>query len=253
MIKERDLVIILVCLSILMAVAWFWLYLQPTMDRIEALERRTLEREQALDLRYSQVRQRRVTYDRLTEEYQRIRAEWDIAAAALPRRFYDTEVLEHIQRVIYPHTDSLSLSFSDSVQRPGDQLWSTTISLSFNTTYWQFLSILDDLVYGELGNRVINYSLGVSPLSHSDFFYMVQGPAVEFLSDDMRAELTAYVQHVNAYFGGPNAPIGDVMIGPYTLSISMSIEYLGLEAGRMPVEAWRRVWESERAAALMAE
>jgi hypothetical protein len=239
MIKQRDLIIIILCLSVLAAVAWYWAYYQPSRNRILALEARIEERKDALRLAEEQARQRSVEFDELTLRNEEIQEEWKIVAADLPERFVDTDVFRHVQSVIYPHTRELSMNFSDSVQREGDELWSTKINLSFSTTYWQLLSLLDTLVNGDLGNRVVNYSLGVSPLTPEEFLAEVE----RSLGDIPDHIINEFSTQIHEYFTlqNENAEIW----GLHMLNVGMEIEYLGLYQGLLSQGEMRTRWEEE--------
>lgn len=243
MIKQRDLIVILVCLAVIIAAVWFWVYYQPASNRIEQLEARTEERREDLRVAEQQARQREVGYANLSAEYAEIKEAWEVAAADLPVRFKDTEVLRHIQSVVYPHTENLNLSFSNSVQRADDELWSTTINLNFETSYWQLLSILDTLVHGDLGNRVINYSLNVSPLAPAVFLSLVER-SLEHIPYHI---VQQFNRQIYEYFvlGLEDAEIW----GLYMLNVTMDIEYLSLEPGIVPLATLREQWEAEVAAA----
>ncbi|MCL1883810.1 MAG: hypothetical protein FWF81_08685 [Defluviitaleaceae bacterium] len=162
MIRQRDLIVIMICFAALIAVMWFWIYYQPALGRISELERSILHRAESLHLAEEGAKRRILKYADINERYSAVREEWEVMAASLPYKFEDTEVLRSVQNVVYPHVRNLNLSFSGQSQRPDDGLWSTGINLSFATSYWQLLAILDKLVDGEMGNRVVNYSLSLN-------------------------------------------------------------------------------------------
>jgi len=239
MIKQRELILIMLCIAALTAAAWFWVYYQPATARIEEQRQRIAAKEESMRVALEQAEQRTRQHEKLSADFTRIKAEWEVAAAALPDKFNDVEVLRDIQRVIYPHTSELSLSIGNSEQRKGDELWSTTVSLNFTTSYWQFLSILYDLVNADLGNRVVNYNLGVSSLAPADFRDMVLGSR-----DNMPEHIIEqFIDDFQNYFMRGRTDIE--IIGLHMLDVSMRVEYLSLHPGMLTLSNLRALWAEE--------
>lgn len=228
MTKVRELMIILICLSILLGSLWFWLYLRPANQRAEELRTTIAARIERLQDEEDQAMQRRVVYADLTAELEIRMAEWEVASVDLPESFVDTEVLRHVQENFYRHTPAVSLGFNHSHRRPGDELYSTVVSLAFNTSYWQLRAILYHLLEEDaLGNRVISYSIGIAPMLPEDFLDSVIGVA-EYIPEHIREE---FVADFHAYHAGAE----DVQFdGLYMLSVSMDVEYLSLTPGMLP-------------------
>jgi hypothetical protein len=239
MIKQRELIMILLCIAALMAAAWFWVYYQPATERIAQEEQKIEEKKESQRIELEQADQRTRRHANLSEDFRLIKEEWEVAAASLPDRFSDVEVLRDIQRVIYPHTGELSLSIGNSEQRAGDELWSTTVSLNFKTSYWQFLSILYDLVNADLGNRVVSYNLSVTPLDPSDFRSMVEGSA-----DNMPEHIVEqFIEEYRAIFLHGRTDVE--IIGLHMLDVNMRVEYLSLEPGMLTLSNLRAMWAEE--------
>jgi hypothetical protein len=242
MIKQRDLIIILVAVSALTALIWFWFYFQPANEKIAALENRIETRKEELRLAEEAAGIRTQEHAVLTAEHEEVREKWETEAANIPDTFEETSALRHMQRVIYPHVDNLTISWGDSTMRENDGLWSTTVNLNFSTSYWQFLSILHDLVNADLGNRVINYSLGVAELEPGEFRYMIEGSL-----DNMPEHIIEqFRQSFQNYF--VRGLTDTEIIGLHMLSITMQVEYISLYPGEfsLPVSVLR----SQRATAV---
>ncbi|MCL1843195.1 MAG: hypothetical protein FWF79_05235 [Defluviitaleaceae bacterium] len=237
----KELFIILFFVAVLGGVVYFLVYFRPARDRIENMENRIATREAQITSDENAARARNAQYEIVSTEHVRLREQWEFEAADLPYVFSDTQVLRHIQDVIYPHTRAVQLGFDVSVERPGDELWSTIISLDFETSYWQFLSILYNIVQGYLGNRVVSYSFSVEPLSPADFRYMVE-PVVDDMPEHIVEQFRSDFQQF-FIFGNQNIE----MMGMYMLSVSMEVEYLTLNPGILPPAAMQLIWDAEDA------
>jgi hypothetical protein len=128
--------------------------------------------------------------------------------------------------------------------RADDLLYSTTVNLNFATSYWQFLSILYNLVQGDLGNRVVNYTLQVVPLDEEEFNSM----RIEILG----GPAAGYIPTGFDLFGGRQVNILQALmqpaavtdpIGLHTLGVQMQVEYLSLEPGMLSEATMRALWE----------
>jgi hypothetical protein len=255
--KAKELFIIMGGVTILVAALWFWLYLRPSNARVEDWRERTVERDARLDLTELEANARATNFARMTAHFADLNARWEQAAAALPFYFDDTAVLRHIQSVIYPHVveteegdGTIDLTFGLSRQREGDLLYSTIVTLNFTTTYWQFLSILYNLVEREddmnLGNRVVNYSLTVSELEMTEFrdrldglIYLV-GPEEDDIPEHI---IMQFIHDFQAYFGGRGADVE--MQGLYLLNVQMDVEYLSINPGLLSEDDMRALWALE--------
>ncbi|MCL2576694.1 MAG: hypothetical protein FWE27_01400 [Defluviitaleaceae bacterium] len=231
--KTVQIFVIMGSLAVLIGALWYWLYLRPHIAKMEDWQIRIDERTEQLATDERDAQNRRAIYAHMTSYYQELSVRWEIAAAALPDVFDDTKVLRHIQEVIYPHTEEIQLSFGLSEQREGDLLYSTIVNLEFETSYWQFLSILHNLVQGDLGNRVVVYKLEVSPLEVPEFISMrdeiAGGPAAGYLPEHIRP---------NFMRGAEINPIG-----LHTLDVTMQVEYLSIEPGLLSEIDLRAEWE----------
>lgn len=237
MVKGREVFIILFFIAVLGTALYAWAYLRPARERIAELREDITEREARLENERLQAMIRANQYAGLYELHTELSAQWEVEAAALPVIFDDTRVLRHVQSVIYPHTDSLTLAFGMSEEREGDELWSTTIYLEFETSYWQFLSILYNLVQGDLGNRVVNYTFTVTPMDPDDFNERIT-PVVDDMPDYIRNQLGP--QLYNFFYLGNR---DDGIVGLYMLEVQMEVEYLSQEAGLLPIEVLLEAWE----------
>ncbi|MCL2049260.1 MAG: hypothetical protein FWG87_11100 [Defluviitaleaceae bacterium] len=237
MVKTKELLIILIFLGVAAAAMYYWLYLIPKNNAIAEWDVKIEERRKQIDDDRAAALDRQQEKVRLTAQRAEFSEDWAREAAALPERFSDVEVLRHIQEVIYPHTDKVSLNFNESVERAGDEIWSTSINLSFSTSYWQFLSILHNLVAGELGNRVINYSLRVSEIEPGDFRAMVE-PVLDTIPAEI---LSQFLPDFRAYYANRNVDF----MGMYMLDVSMEVEYLSIYAGMLSVGDMAAEWEAE--------
>jgi len=185
----------------------------------------------------------------MTEQYNVLSAQWEVKAANLPHIFDDTAALRHIQSVIYPHTEQVTLGFGLSQRREGDLLYSTVVNLNFKTSYWQFLSILYNLVEHEnLGNRVVNYTLSIQPLEPEEFHDMVRGPGEEFIPEHILAE---FAQDFFEYFVRGNTEVE--ILGLHTITANMQVEYLSITPGLIDEGAMRVIWDAEDLLAAAAE
>jgi len=217
--KTAQIFVIMGALAILVGALWYWLYFRPHVETMENWRNRIAAREERLDREFREAEARRVAYAEMDRQLEVLSVRWAEVLETLPEVFEDTVVLRHIEEVIYPHTDALSLSLGSSTLRSGDLLYSTTVSLSFTTSYWQFLTILHNLVQGELGNRVVVYSLAVSPLDVREFITMrdevATGDGAEFIPE-----------HIRPHF----MPGGDIEpAGLHMFVVSMNVEYLSIE------------------------
>jgi hypothetical protein len=237
MIKAKEIFIIMGCLTVIVAGLWFWVYFRPSQNRVSELRIATEERYERLNREQMLAEFRRASRDILYEQLEYSRVEWEVIQADLPVTFSDTEVLRHIQRNIYRHTDNIQLEFGTSMQRPEDELYSTIVSLAFTTTYWEFLTILYRLVEGEegavdsLGNRIVTYDITSSEIYDMDeFITRIQGVA-EF----MPTHIFEQVQQV--VLGGAVD-----FTGLYMLQVTMEVEYLSLEPGLLSEPDIRGLW-----------
>jgi hypothetical protein len=232
MLKTRELIIILFFVGVLAGVLYFWFYLQPARRRIEERRVSIVERTERLEREHLAAAGRRNVHRNLSNDHDVFRAAWIVEAAALPQRFNDVQVLRHIQEVVYPHTREIRLTLTEPEEREGDELWSTTVSLAFTTSYWQFLSILHNLVQGELGNRVVNYDFSVMPMEPTDFIEMVEAVLIympDYIVEQFRSDF------VRVFVQGDQ----DVeFIGLYMLEVNMEIDYLSIEPGVLGVNSW---------------
>ncbi|MCL2224038.1 MAG: hypothetical protein FWB96_03610 [Defluviitaleaceae bacterium] len=230
--KLSQIFVIATAVAVLIGALWFWLYFRPHTATMERLRAEIVAREAQIANDYREAQNRRSRYAHMTEFYAELSQRWEVAAAALPYIFDDTEVLRHIQDVIYPHTSAINMSFNTSTQREGDLLYATVVSLQFETSYWQFLSILYNLVQGDLGNRVVVYTLDVSPLETAEFISMrdtiAGGPAAGYIPPHIRPAFM------------PGAQINP--IGLHTLSVRMQVEYLSIQPGLLSEADLRAQW-----------
>jgi hypothetical protein len=253
MTKAREVFVIMGAVSLLVAALWFFVYLRPSMNRAAAMRVLIEERDAELDNRQAQAEYRRREHNRLTEHFAALSARWAQAAAALPFYFDDTAVLRHIQSVIYPHTEQLELEFSMSELREGDQLYSTVVSLEFRTSYWQLLAILYNLVERDddmnLGNRVVNYDLVVSPLTIGDFTDMLDGLIyfVDPEEDDIPEHLIMQFIHdfQREHDSGRRGEEEPPMFGLYDIHVEMEVEYLSIRPGLLSERDMRVIWALE--------
>jgi hypothetical protein len=248
MAKTREVFIIIGGIAVLAAALWFWLYLRPSNARVYELRNDIAARRIRLDTTRRDAENRVERYAIMNARFEELSRQWEIAAADLPDYFDDLEVLRHLQRVIYPHTETIQLNFGLSTRREADLLYSTIVNLEFTTSYWQFLTVLYQLIEEEaLGNRVINYTIDVRPMTgdeESAFRTAVPGFA-EYMPPHVFAQVQANV-----------LGMADVLFrGLYMLRIEMQLEYLSLQPGMLSEGAMRALWAQLEAeiAALEAE
>jgi hypothetical protein len=262
--KMRELFIIMGALSVLVAAIWFWAYLRPSQARAEQLRIDIINRETDLNTQRQEAEDRNATFARMTARYEELIVRWEDKSSALPDVFDDTEVLRHIQRVLYPHvragldeddeqTKRIELTFGFSEMREDDLLYSTVVDLKFETTYWQFLSILYNLVEQEnLGNRVVNYRIGVELISIEEFTERIDG--LVYLTGTREDDIPMHIMeqfredfsraHATTGRGGEeNAP--PPMEGLYLLTVEMQVEYLSIRPGLTRESDLRIIWELE--------
>jgi hypothetical protein len=223
-------------LALLVAALWFWLYLRPMQNNIYNLQNNIAERQARISQAEMLAMVRSNNHANLVYQLEVRGAEWEVASADLPQTFRDTDVLRHIQRNIYPHATSVDIRFNESERRPYDELYSTIIDLEFETSYWQFLSILYHLTEEEaLGNRIVTYRINVTPMPADDFLENVIGVA-EYIPEHIRAQ---FVADFHAYHAGADVQFD----GLYNLRIDMQVEYLSLEPGLLSESDMRMIWE----------
>jgi hypothetical protein len=228
----KQVFVILFFVGVLGAALYFWAYYQPASRRMDALRTRIEVKTEQLAADERAARDRELVYASITEEYVELVAQWDIEAQTLPEEFNDTRALRHIHRVVYPHTDKIELEFGISEEREGDELWSTTVELSFETSYWQFLSILYNLVQDDLGNRIVNYEFTVRPLVEGRAQFIERLTSIlDHVPDDIRRRLQREIAQPEPF-------------GFYMLDVTMEIEYLSQHHGDfLSLDALRGLWE----------
>jgi len=234
--KKREIVIIMSCLALLIAALWFWAYLRPSNERREEWRQKITEKTERLERARQDALARQDRFETLTAREAELRVRWDEVARDLPNEFKDTAALRHIQQVIYPHTREIELDFNLSEQREGDELYSTVVTLRFETSYWQYLSILYNLVQGNLGNRVVVYRLEVSPLEESEYISMLRDREYGILMTDAFGHIPEHIREV----------LNDGNINPVglqTFEVEMEVEYLSLLPGLMSESDLREAWE----------
>lgn len=246
---SRRVFVIIFFIGVLVTVIYLWAYFRPQRNRIDEMRQDVVARYDHITETYRRALERNRIYEALLESYEYLSVEWAIEEAVLPDRFYDTAVLRHIYEVIYPHTNpanpTISLSFGVSEEREGDALWSTRIELEFETSYWQFLAILYNLVQGELGNRVVEYEFNVEPMAREQLAGMLtfEGP--------LGYSWALIPEHLRRQFH-PAFIAGEDVLGLYMLDVTMTVEYLTLEPGILPEAVAREQWEADDEAAALA-
>jgi len=224
------------CIALLIAALWFWAYLRPSNERRAAQRVAITERTERLQREREDAEAREALFRTLTARHTEISVRWDEVKSDLPEEFKDTAALRHIEHVIYPHTREIELDFNLSEQREGDELYSTVVTLRFETSYWQYLSILYNLVQGNLGNRVVVYRLEVSPLEESEYISMLRDREYGILMTDAFGHIPEHIREV----------LNDGNINPVglqTFEVEMEVEYLSLLPGLMSESDLREAWE----------
>jgi|GEM_PF-1339415 len=257
-VKSRQVFVILFFIGVLGTALYLWAFLRPARVTIETMQQDVVARRATIDENRRQANARIAMYEHAAAELEVLAELEREERTALPPIFDDTAVLRHIYDVVYPHTNpanpTINISFGNSQARPGDDLWSTTIELSFETSYWQFLSILHNLVEGDpdrdilerdLGNRVVEYNFNVRPMTREEFGGMLmQESPLGYAWSEIPV-------HIRNEFHADFLAGRDIM-GLYMLNVNMRIEYLTLEPGILPRDVLRRQWVAEDAAAAEA-
>lgn len=280
--KKKEIAAIAAGVAVLLGGLWILLFLRPNIETRAQLEVMIAAQIEDNTQREVAAINRTRIYNDLTESLRGLSAQWAVAAATLPTTFDAPRVLRDVQRVLYPHTESIHLTFGVSTRRPADLLYSTIVNLRFDTSYWQFLTILHNLIQRPedlaewerevddrelLGNRVVTYTLNVNLMEERDFLDMLLdtergilrgGDVYDSLPPEIRAILDSPDVRLEprAIRTDPEIRLDPVIymepIGLHRFTVNMDVEFLTLEPGRFTEAELRAIWAREDAAAAAA-
>jgi hypothetical protein len=161
MLSRREIVLIIILLVLLAGTAYFLLFFQPTNAEIQTLRADIEEKEQGL----IDAEMLESTYAALTKSRDALLPQWEQFEKGVPRDFDDTEVLRIIQRVIYPYTEIIDVSFPDQAPKEASNAEESeptliyTVVVNFNVPYEDIDPILEGFAEESLVNRVVQYNL----------------------------------------------------------------------------------------------
>jgi hypothetical protein len=98
-------------------------------------------------------------YERLTARYEDLVTEWNSSAQSFEAVFNGADVLHHIRNVVFPHVDSLEIEIGASSEFEEGYLFETPIKLTFSTTYWELISMVNNLTTGNLGIGIVGIDI----------------------------------------------------------------------------------------------
>jgi DNA-directed RNA polymerase subunit F len=231
-------------LTVLIAAIWFWAYFRPARNRMADLRTETAEREERLATEQREAEERERIARLLRADRAELTEEWDqVQREDLPSDFSPRDVLRHIEDVIYPHTRFIEVEFNASELREDDELYSTIVTIEFETTYWQLLTILHNLVQGGLGNRVVTYEIDVFPMDESELrdilehreYGVLNTAAAEFIPEDILTEIRAFLHRTVE-----ESP------GLFRLFVEMDVEYLSMRPGLVSEDDLRASWGQQQ-------
>lgn len=258
--KKKEITAIAIGVAILLAGLWVLFFLRPRIETISEYGERTAALIEDNRVRREAIQARHTRYAQLGYDLTDVRAEWEVAAADLPTTFDSATVLRHVQHVLYPHTGEIELNFGVSTQREYDLLYSTTVELTFVTTYWQFLAVLNNLVNPDdvlwallfedgdrLGNRVVNYELSVEPIEEGDYLDLLLGDRDNYgiLGHWSFGEMPPHIRDVLQSDYANRDEINPA--GLQMFEVTMIVEYLTLEPGLFEEADLRAIWAIEDA------
>lgn len=125
----------------------------------------------------------------LLEEY---REQWEEEQSVnVPAIFNDAEILRMTRRIVYPHVNSIELTFTPATQL--ESLYITNVTLSFTSTYSGLLAILNDFANEGMDNRIVTFTIATideGPLTGDTIInaflnveYLTMSPGLLFIMD----------------------------------------------------------------------
>ena len=161
MIKKRELFLLLFVITILGAMLWFFMYYTPAMNEISAMRMNIETRENRLLIAEMQANSRAVQYEVLNNDMAELEQGWLVVSENLPYYFDDADTLRRIQRIISPHTQSITMSLGASVPFGEFGTYITSASINFSTTYGELMQIFNTFAAESVDNRIVNYTIAI--------------------------------------------------------------------------------------------
>jgi hypothetical protein len=159
MLSRREIIAVIFLLTLLTGVVYYFLYLSPKLTEIGNTQ-------SSIDTLEAQIAEAQILenqYNLLVTERDDLLAQWENFESAIPLTFDDSEVLRLLQRIIYPHTKEVNVSFP-AYQEPVTPTLTNptqkyTITLDFNVRYESLDEIWQAFSEETLVNRIVNYYL----------------------------------------------------------------------------------------------
>ena len=164
------------------AAIYFFAFLRPNANRIEALERDI----EAARIELVDAASRDELYEHLSEDLRRLQAEREYVEGTyrsitdewrnhyegfLPYTFDEWDISHRIESIVRPHSDTLNVEFSYSVplstmhynednpEGLPEGIWLTPVNVTFLADNNGLNSVLDGFAHAGIDNRIINYTL----------------------------------------------------------------------------------------------
>ena len=164
------------------AIIYFFVFLRPNANRIEALEQEIAAAHIELDaaiVRGEMHPQLRLDVDRLSGEldseesaFERVQEMWQNGYVRfLPATFDDADMRQRIERIAGPYSEGLNIDFHYSQpmsvmnyneNNPAglpEGVWLTPVDVSFYADYNGTIAILNGFAHEGIDNRIVEYSL----------------------------------------------------------------------------------------------
>ena len=164
------------------AIIYFFAFLRPNAGRAEQLrlDIEAARAELVVAAQRDEIHpQLRADVDRMREELNQEQNTWEHVsqnwinnyARFLPETFDDNYMWHRIHRIVYPHSNELSIDFlhsqplgamrydDNNPNGPPEGIWLTPIDVVFSTSYEGLLEILNGFAHEGIDNRVLDYNL----------------------------------------------------------------------------------------------
>jgi hypothetical protein len=159
MLSRREIAAVIFLLTLTTGIAYYFLYLSPKLTEIGS----TRGSVDTLEAQITDAQIIEAQYNLLTGQHDDLLAQWESFESAIPLTFDDSEVLRLLQRIIYPHTKEVHVTFP-AYQEPvtptlTDPARKHTVTLDFDVSYESLEKIWRAFSEETLVNRIVNYNL----------------------------------------------------------------------------------------------
>ena len=171
--SKREKILISVLVFVLLVAAYFFLFLSPTLGEHDRLNTE-IERVELLIVE-AQARQQRyamltIQIEELLEAIRNLPPLEELIE--IPILFDHNEALRRIQRVFYPQTDFLTITFaSNELSRELPGIYVHSINVNFTASYTGLIAVLQGLIDDGPALRIVDYMIsnvaeeGIGPLT----------------------------------------------------------------------------------------